>query len=148
MRQIGQHRMRGVTEQRDPPLAPARKRGTVEQCPFLPALACGEEVARTRVPLRGGKAIEECAGRARGAPARLAPIVIHDGNDVDHAPGLDGVMHEMRVGAEPEIDCWKRGALGCGALGCGVDRNERAPRGLTGRARRSSVPELLAQRGP
>src|SRR5439155_14286163 len=116
---------------------------TVEQRPFLPALGRGEEVARARVPLRGGKSIEERAGRAGRAPARLAPIVIHDGNNVDHAPGLDRIMHQMRVGAEPEIDSWKR----C-ALGCGVDRNQRAPRGLTGWTQRSSLPELLADRGP
>src|SRR5215510_15475652 len=95
------------------------------------------------MPVLGGKAIEELARCAWRVPAWLAPVVVHDGDDVDHAAGLDRVVHQMSVVAEPEID---------GRIGevprCGFGRHERAPCGVAGSARGCAMAEALAQCRP
>src|SRR5262245_48878087 len=103
----------------------------------------GEEIAGRGMPVLGGKAVEELASRAGRVPAWLAPVVVHDGDDVDHAPGLDRVMHQMGVVAEPEIDR-RNGEV----PGRGLGGHERAPRGLAGSAWRGAMAKALAQGRP
>src|SRR5262249_16160836 len=107
----------------------------------------GEKIASGAVPMLGGKAIEKLAGCAGRVPARLAPVVIRDGDDVDHASGLDRVVHQMGVVAEPEVD-GRSGEAFRAAFGHGLGGDERAPRSLAGGAWRGAMAEALAHGRP
>ena len=40
---------------------------------------------------------------AGSRPARLFPLIVDDADDIDKVAGLDRIVHEVRVMAEPEV---------------------------------------------
>src|SRR5262249_61739243 len=128
--------MRRIAEERDRTLAPASEWRAVVERPFLPLRRSLEEVVRRRVPRPGRKAIEQFRPRASGGPAGLLPVVTQDGDDVDHAPGLDRIVHEMGAAPEPEVDRGRREAGGRG-----VGRNQSAPGDVAGETRPRAMGE-------
>src|SRR5262249_60795897 len=135
--------MRRIAEERDRTLAPASEWRAVVERPFLPLRRGLEEVVRRRVPRPGRKAIEQFRPRASGGPAGLLPVVTQDGDDVDHAPGLDRIVHEMGAAPEPEVDRGRREAGGRG-----VGRNQSAPGDVARKALLRATVERSAQDPP
>ena len=104
LRQKRQHRVGGVPQQRDWPIAPVSQRRQVVQRPFQPAFRQRQEVAHRLSPVPGEKCAEQFVAVALRAPALLRPSVVHDGDDIDQLAALHRVVDEMGVLAEPELD--------------------------------------------
>src|SRR5919198_2475583 len=141
--EIGQHGMGGIPQQGDGTFAPTGKWRAVVERPLLPVLRGGNDRTRRRRPHRRGIAGQNVCALARGTPARLAPVVADDGNDIEKVAAPDGIVDEMSPGAEPQIDC-RRTQLG---LQRGR-RSERTPGGPAGKARLATVTEPTAQARP
>ena len=80
--QVGEHRMRGIPEDRDAPARPAGNRVSVVERPLVPGLAGGEDVLQGLVP--AGVATEHLPAIALRDPRLVAVVlVVVVADDVD-----------------------------------------------------------------
>src|SRR6202040_503468 len=79
--EIGQYGMRRIAQERHRSAAPMRQGSGVKERPFEPAVGGAENFTRGPSPSPGLKSGKYLGSLAGGAPARLAPVVAHDGDD-------------------------------------------------------------------
>ena len=132
-----------ISQQCHGALAPIGKRRAIEERPFLPVPRRGDNRARGRRPHGARKAGENFLPLAARAPARLAPLVANEGNNVDKPSAANRVMDEMGPAAQPEIDRrhsqFRRDRVG---------RSNRAPGAVAREAWLARMPEVSAQGRP
>ena len=87
-------------QERDRTLAPSCSRRPSRD--VTPRLGACQQFARLTPPLVCPKSRRHFVARRRRTPCAALPRAGGHGDDVDHLPGCDGVVHEMRAGTEPQ----------------------------------------------
>src|SRR5262245_7040314 len=100
LRQILQHRVGGVAEQRDAAAAPFLDRWTVAQNPHAPALDLAQEQAHRRAG--HGEAFVQLGRIAKAVPALLVAGGMEHGDQIVELATAQRIDHEMHLLAGPE----------------------------------------------
>ena len=142
LREILQHRMRGIAEQRDAPVDPALGRIAVAQHPEPPVRAVADD-APAPAHAHGAKPCITSSSRHRLAGDRLRRVVVIGDDEVEHLPARQRVMHDVAFRAGPQ-----RRRVPAQILRHLLGRDHRAVGGVAGDARRPVRGDLLAHIRP
>jgi len=99
LREILQHRMCSVAEQRDAAVHPAFDRIAVAQHPQPPVLAVLDDLLRARMHM--AEALHDFLVADRFAGDRLRRIVVIGDDEVEHLPARQRVMHDVALRPGP-----------------------------------------------
>ena len=141
LREILQHRVRGIAQQRDTAVDPALDRIAVAQYPELPVLAMANDILRTLVDMR--ETLHHFVVGHRLAGDRLGRVVVAGDDEVEHFPARQRIMHEMAFRAGPQ-----RGRVPAQVLRHLLGRDHRTIGRMAGNPRRAVADDLLADVRP
>src|SRR5262249_34838403 len=101
LRQVRQHGVGGIAQERGGAFFPRPDGRTVLECPLPPSLRTGQSRAKPPGPRSRREAIKSLAGVAARAPAVLAPIVAYDRHHIDQLAAPHRIVYEMGMATEP-----------------------------------------------